>query len=109
MANLKASKKDIRKSAKRRELNRYQRARLRTFDKKVRKLAEEGQQDEARKAFQEFTIYLDRAGRRNLIHPKQADRRKSRIALLLNRMATQAPAPAPEPTPEENTEEAGAA
>ncbi|MCE9598806.1 MAG: 30S ribosomal protein S20 [Spirochaetia bacterium] len=85
MANLSSSKKDIRKSRRRHDQNAQQRARLRTFDKKIRGLVTDGKLDEARTAFQEYTTFLDRAGRKNLIHHKQADRRKSRMEALLHK------------------------
>ena len=87
MANIKASKKDIRKTAKRQVQNAQQRARLRTFDKKIRALLEDNKLEEAKASFITFSSYLDRAGKRNLIHPKKADRKKSRIALLINKSA----------------------
>lgn len=61
------------------------RTRLRTFDKKIRGLVEAGKTAEAETAFREFTALLDRAGRTNLIHHKQADRRKSRMATLVQK------------------------
>ncbi len=83
MANLKASKKDVRKTKRRNEQNSQKRARLRTLDKKIHSLVTEGKLEDAKTAFREYATYLDRAGRLNLIHHKQADRRKSRIAALL--------------------------
>ncbi len=61
------------------------RTRLRTFDKKIRGLVEAGKSQEAETVFREFTTLLDRAGRTNLIHHKQADRRKSRMAAVLQK------------------------
>ncbi|MBX7059261.1 MAG: 30S ribosomal protein S20 [Leptospirales bacterium] len=90
MANIKSSKKDIRRIKRRHALNTSQRSRLRTLDKKIRRLAGEGLLDEARLALREYSGALDRAGRRNLIHPSQASRRKSRMQLFLNRSAAEA-------------------
>lgn len=84
MANIKSSKKDIRRIERRHALNVQQRSRLRTLDKKIRRLVGEGAVDEAKSAFQEYSGYLDRAGRRHLIHPSQANRRKSRMQKLIN-------------------------
>lgn len=89
MANIKSSKKDIRRTRKRQERNAVQRSRLRTYDKKVRKLAEEGKLDEAREAFKAYTTFLDRAGKTNLIHHARASRKKSRIAAVLNKASEQ--------------------
>ncbi len=88
MANTKSAKKEMRKNARRRDLNSAQRARLRTFDKRVRKLVAEGKAEEASALFRVFSAYLDRAGKRNLIHHRQADRRKSRVAVLINKLTT---------------------
>ncbi|MBW7856802.1 MAG: 30S ribosomal protein S20 [Leptonema sp. (in: Bacteria)] len=85
MANLKSSAKDARRIEKRRALNRPQKTRLRTLQKKMIKLVSENKLTEARELFKSYTTYLDRAGRRNLIHKRQADRKKSRMALLLNK------------------------
>ena len=83
MANIKSSKKDIRRTKKRREANSQQKSRLRTFDKKLRLLVDEGETKQAEDLFKNYSSLLDRAGKRNLIHNRQADRRKSRIAALL--------------------------
>lgn len=85
MANIRSSKKDIRRSLKRKDANTAQRSRLRNFDKKIRALVAAGKTEDAQKEFRVFTTYLDRAGRTNLIHHRQAARRKSRIALLLSK------------------------
>jgi small subunit ribosomal protein S20 len=92
VANIKSAKKDVRRIRKRNPLNSLQRSRLRTFDKKVRSLVQAGKLEDARQAYKIFSRYLDRAGKRNLIHWKQADRRKSRMALMINRAASSASA-----------------
>jgi len=88
VANIKSSKKDSRRIERRRALNRPQKTRLRTLQKKILKLVAENKLDEARETFRSYTTYLDRAGKRNLIHHRQADRKKSRMALFLNKAAT---------------------
>lgn len=85
MANIKSSKKDVRRNERRKAVNRPQKTRLRSLQKKIVKLVGEGKVQEARESFQAYTTYLDRAGKRNLIHHRQADRKKSRMALLLNK------------------------
>jgi small subunit ribosomal protein S20 len=102
VANIKSSKKDVRRIKRRNALNVQQRSRLRTYDKKIRRLVGEGNLTEARSQFSVYSGLLDRAGRRHLIHASQADRRKSRMAQLLNRSGpaqTEAPAAVVEPTP----------
>ena len=88
MANIKSSKKDIRRTKKRREANSQQKSRLRTFDKKLRLLVDEGEMTQAAELFKSYSSLLDRAGKRNLIHQRQSDRRKSRIASLLKTEVT---------------------
>ena len=110
MSNIQSAKKDVRRIQKRNPQNSRKRARLRTYDKKIRALVQEGKVDEARAALKEYSRFLDRAGKTNLIHWKQADRRKSRMAQLIGKSGGSAPAaestpaptpaPAPEPTPE---------
>lgn len=85
VANIKSSKKDVRRNERRKAVNRPQKTRLRSLQKKIVKLVGEGKVVEARESFQAYTTYLDRAGKRNLIHHRQADRKKSRMALLLNK------------------------
>ena len=85
MANIESSKKDIRRTAKRRIRNSQQMSRLRTYAKSINNLLISGKVEEAKAAFRVYSSYLDRAGRKNLIHHSQADRRKSRIASRLNK------------------------
>lgn len=85
MANTKQAKKEVRKSGKRRVQNSQQRARLRTLDKQIRELARDGKTEEARAAFRAYEALLDRAGKTHLIHPRQADRRKSRMAHVISK------------------------
>lgn len=85
MANLKSSIIEIRKIKKRTIQNAQKRARLRTYDKKVRNLVSEGNLEEAAKQFKVYASFLDRAGKTNLIHHRKADRKKSRIQKLINK------------------------
>ncbi len=85
MANIKSAKKEMRKAIKRRIQNSQQKSRLRTLDKKIRTLVAEGNLAEAKTVYTEYSSYLDRAGKTNLIHHKKADRKKSRLALFLNK------------------------
>lgn len=84
MANLQASKKDIRRIKRRRERNIPQRSRLRTLGKEVYNLVAEGELEKAQKVLSVYYRYLDRAGRKNLIPPGRAQRYKSRATILLN-------------------------
>lgn len=83
MPNSESAKKSLRKSISRREHNRQQRSTLRTFVKKVRKLAEAGDVEEARKIFPTAQKKLDQAAAKNLIHKNKANRLKSRLAKVV--------------------------
>lgn len=77
MPRIKSSKKRMRQSEKRAAQNRAQRSALRTAVKRVRTAASP---EEATQAYQQAVSLLDRAGRKNLIHPNSASRQKSRLA-----------------------------
>jgi small subunit ribosomal protein S20 len=60
--------------------NRRSRSQLRTAIKKVRAASSKA---DAQKAYLAATRLLDRAGRKNLIHPNAAARQKSRLARVV--------------------------
>ena len=80
-------KKSLRKDAKRREANRAQRARLRHS---VRDFHAVGDAETAEKKLSEVSSLLDKGAKVQLIHPRKADRLKSRLAAALNRLRAQA-------------------
>ncbi|MDV6234344.1 30S ribosomal protein S20 [Leptospira ellisii] len=84
MANIKSSEKDIRRTKRRNAANSQNRSRLRTQAKKVLKAIKEKNQQAATALFVEYTSLLDKAAKTNLIHSKNADRKKSRMAKRLN-------------------------
>lgn len=80
MANLKSSKKDIRRIAKRTVRNQSTRSALKTYIKKVRVAVDNGDKEQAAVALQMATKQIDKAVQRGIIHKNQGSRRKSRIA-----------------------------
>ena len=80
MANLKSSKKDIRRAEKARAANQGVRTALKTYVKKVRLAIESGDKEKIAAEVQVAQKHIDKAAQRGIIHKKQADRRKSRIA-----------------------------
>ena len=82
MPHHKQYKKSLRQDAKRRVGNRTQRARLRHA---VRDFRELGSAKEAEANLPEVVALLDKAAKTRLIHPRRADRLKSRLAAHLNR------------------------
>jgi len=83
MANLKSSKKDIRRIAKRTELNKPFRRNAKMLPKKVRKLVAEGNVNEAKELLTTAFKALDKAAKKNIVHKNNASRTKSRLAKLI--------------------------
>lgn len=79
----KSCEKRMRSSAKERERNRGKRSRIRAA---IKTLRAETKKDEALKHFQEVSRLLDKAAQDGLIHRKNADRNKSRLAAFVNRL-----------------------
>ena len=80
MANIRSSKKDIRRSSKRRLVNQGVKSALKTYIKKAKAAADPAATVQAVKA-------LDKAVQRGIIHKNQAARRKSRLAKAVNAAA----------------------
>lgn len=83
MADHKATLKDIRSSAKRRELNHYQLKTTRTLVKKLKFLKDV---EEAKKLLLTVTSQLDRLAKKNIIHKKNAANKKSRLTRWVNKL-----------------------
>jgi small subunit ribosomal protein S20 len=84
MANTKASKKDIRRIAKRTVQNNMVRVSLKTYVKKARKATASGDPVATQANLTIAVKALDKAAQNGVIHPNQAARRKSRIAKQAN-------------------------
>ena len=84
MANTKASKKDIRRIAKRTVQNNMVRVSLKTYVKKARKATASGDAEATQASLVTAVKALDKAAQNGVIHPNQAARRKSRIAKQAN-------------------------
>lgn len=83
LANIQSAKKRIRQTAKRTKHNRIYRSAARTHIKRTRQLIAQGNLEEAEAAAQTAYQTLDKAARRNVIHPRNAARRKSRLMASL--------------------------
>lgn len=82
MPNIRSSAKRARQNIKRREANRFYRAKARNAVREARASIEEGAED-APEILRQATVALDKAARRNAIHQNQASRTKSRLAQQL--------------------------
>ncbi|MDR2664427.1 MAG: 30S ribosomal protein S20 [Puniceicoccales bacterium] len=80
MANLRSSKKDVRRTVSRTLRNRSARSELKTLAKKVLEL---GRGDGSREAAVAYASALDKAVKRGIIHRNRADRGKSALAPII--------------------------
>lgn len=80
MANHKSSIKRIRQTATRTERNRAEKNRMKTIRKKALSAIGAGNKEDAAKAASEFASVVDKAAKRNLIHPNKAANLKSKTA-----------------------------
>jgi small subunit ribosomal protein S20 len=80
MANTKSSKKDIKRSEKRRIQNQSVKTALKTYVKKARLAGAAGDAELTSTSLSAAYKALDKAVQNGIIHKNQAARRKSRIA-----------------------------
>ena len=85
MANTKQAQKRARRDAKRRMRNRYHLSRMRTYIRKLRKLVEAGELEEAQKFLPEVVSIIQHTASKGVIHKNEAARRVSRITLFVNK------------------------
>jgi len=79
VANHASALKRARQDEKKRLQNRTQKSAMRTEIKKVLTAVEAGDKDTAATALKVATSMLDKAGRKNQIHARQASRKVSRL------------------------------
>jgi small subunit ribosomal protein S20 len=84
MANHKATKKDVRQSAKRRERNKYY---GKTTRNAIRDLKAVQGKAEAGKELPEIISMIDRLAKRGVIHKNKASNLKSKLTRRVNTMA----------------------
>lgn len=87
MANTASAKKAIRKIARRTEVNRARRSRVRTFVRQVEEAIAKGDHDAARAALAVAEPELMRAAGKGVIHPNTASRKISRLARRVRALA----------------------
>jgi small subunit ribosomal protein S20 len=91
LANTESAKKRIRQTEKRTERNRHYRGSARTYVKRVRRLIAENKLDEAEMVAREAYQTLDKAARKNIVHPRNAARRKGRLMAALAAARAESP------------------
>ncbi|MDA4846361.1 30S ribosomal protein S20 [Hoeflea poritis] len=80
MANTVSAKKATRKIARRTEVNKARRSRMRGFIRKVEEAIASGDKDAAAEAFKQAQPELMRAATKGVIHRNTASRKVSRLA-----------------------------
>jgi small subunit ribosomal protein S20 len=87
MANHKSAIKRNRQTVVRTERNRAEKSRIKTIRKRAIVAIGSGDKDAAAKAASEFSSVVDKAAKRNLIHPNKAANLKSKTAKALAAIA----------------------
>lgn len=90
MANLLQAKKRIRANARRAEVNKSRKSRIRTFVKKVELALESGNAEEARLALKAAQPELMRGVTKGVLHKKTASRKVSRLAKRVKALSVSA-------------------
>lgn len=80
MANTASAKKAARKIARREEVNRNRRSRMRTFLRKVEEAIASGNKETAAQAFAAAEPEIMRAASKGVLHKNTASRKVSRLA-----------------------------
>jgi small subunit ribosomal protein S20 len=86
LANHKSALKRHRQSLKRNLRNRMTKTRIKNTVKAVREAIEASDASKAQEALQAATSILDKAGRKNVMHPRTAARRISRLQQAVNKI-----------------------
>ncbi len=79
MANTKSAKKAVRKIARRTEVNKARRSRMRTFIRKVEEAIDAGDQSAAQTALRDAQPEIVRTAQKGVIHRNTAARKVSRL------------------------------
>ena len=86
MPNTKSAESRMRNSARKQGRNRAITTRLHSLEKKYQELLGAGKKDDARKAYQAVCSAFDKAAKTGTVPASRASRKKSRLALQLNKL-----------------------
>jgi small subunit ribosomal protein S20 len=86
MPNTKSAERRVRNSERKRLHNRSVTSRLKSLERKFNDALTAKNKDEANQALTVVTSALDKAVKSGVIHRRTADRKKSRLALRLNKV-----------------------
>lgn len=87
MANTKSAKKAVRKLARRTDVNKNRRSRMRTFVRNVEVAIDAGDQQAASEALREAQPEIMRAAQNRILHKNNASRKISRLAARVRAMS----------------------
>ena len=87
MANTKSAKKAVRTIARRTEVNKNRRSRMRTFVRNVESAIAAGDQQAASEALRQAQPEIMRAAQNRLLHKNNASRKISRLAARVRAMS----------------------
>ena len=83
MPIIRAAKKDLRQSAKRKTRNLERKKEMKEFIKKIKDLSVQGKTNEARELLSDANKIIDKAAKAGLIKANTASRKKSRISRII--------------------------
>ena len=89
MPNIKSAEKSLRKSKERYLRNRSTKSAIKTYTRRVKELAERGDQEGALNALRRAISLIDKAVKRGILHRNAGARRKSRLMIALNKRLAQ--------------------
>jgi len=84
MPNHKSAEKRMRQNEKRRNINRGNRTKVRTYIKKLRSALESGKTDEISRILPEAMSVIDKSVQKGVMHANAAARYKSRLTVRAN-------------------------
>lgn len=87
MPNHKSAEKRVRQTAKRNEINKSNRSRLRTQIKKLRAALASGDKAQSQELLQPTISIIDKAVNKGVLHRNTAARYKSRLTVHVNELA----------------------
>ncbi len=89
MPNTKSAKKALLKSRERYLRNRSTKSAIKTYSRRARELAEQGDQEGALATLRRAISLIDKAVKRGILHKNTGDRKKSRLMVALNKRLAQ--------------------
>lgn len=89
MANTKSAKIAVRKIARRTEVNKARRSRIRTFIRKVEEAIAAGDRDAANEALRRAQPEIMRGASKGVLHKNTASRKISRLSARVRKLAEQ--------------------